>query len=60
MLYFIRYKVAYKRTASLGGFKVTGLFKVVNTHSATLNLDEIYYSISRPTGAPITGEASCR
>lgn len=49
----------YDRSSSLAGFKVTGLFKVLNPHSATLNLDDISYSIERPTGEPITGEASC-
>jgi hypothetical protein len=56
---FCRYKVEYKRIATLGGFKVSGLFKVINPHTATLSLNDISYSISRSTGEPITGEASC-
>jgi hypothetical protein len=51
--------VNYKRSSSLGGFKVRGLFNIVNRHSATLALDEVTYSISRPTGPPIIGHAEC-
>lgn len=54
-----RYHVRYQRSASVGGFKVAGLFKVINPHQATLNIDEVSYSISRPSGGPITGEADC-
>jgi hypothetical protein len=54
-----RYTVNYKRTASLGGFKVRGLFNIVNRHTASLALDEVTYSISRPAGPPITGQAEC-
>jgi len=54
-----RYDLNYKRTASISGFKVRGMFKVVNPHAATVTLEQVTYSISRPTGAPITGEADC-
>jgi hypothetical protein len=54
-----RYHVTYQRSASVAGFKLAGLFKVTNPHQASVNLDSITYSISRPTGAPIVGEAEC-
>lgn len=54
-----RYDLNYKRTASISGFKVRGMFKVVNPHAATVTLDRVTFSISRPTGAPLTGEADC-
>lgn len=49
----------YKRKTSLSGFKVRGLFRVFNPHPATMSLSDIGFSISRPTGQPIKGEAHC-
>jgi hypothetical protein len=56
---YCRYHVTYQRSASVAGFKLAGIFKVMNPHQASVNLDSINYSISRPTGAPIVGEAEC-
>lgn len=49
----------YKRKAALGGFKVVGMFKITNPHAANLNIDQVTYSITSPTGQATTGDAEC-
>jgi hypothetical protein len=51
--------VAYKRSTTLGGFRLSGLFKVFNKHAAELVLERVQYMITQPSGEPIIGEATC-